>query len=278
MLLAIGFLSCMDALAKWLISNGMNSVQLLAVRSLIIVPVILLVFAARGRLRDLLPQRPVAQVFRGLFGVVAPLAFFMGVARIPLTSAVVVFFSSIFMTTLLSVFFLGERVGMYRWVAILIGYCGVFIAISPASGGDGLGYALVLLASFAYSVLFISGRMLSRTESVASLVLFYNLGVGCVTLILLPWFWGLPTLQELGLMLLLSVFAVAGHFTITHAFALAEASLIAPFEYTAVLWALLFDILIWNVYPSWATWVGAAVIISSGLFVIYREYVHARQT
>ena len=275
MQVAIGFLSSMDAVAKWLIENSVHTLQILALRSVFIVPALLLVFATKGSLGTLRPTRPVAQMIRGLTGFLAPLSFFIGISLMPLTAAVVVFFSSIFMTTLLSVFFLNEKVGVHRWVAVLLGYCGVFIAIAPGSGGSLLGYLLVLFSSFSYSVLFISGRLLSKTESVPSLVLTYNLGVGIVALLFLPWFWQPMDLYLLTWVVVLSIFAVLGHLCLTHAFSLAEASLIAPFEYTSILWTIGFDLAIWHTLPGYRTWLGAVIIIASGLYVIHRERVNA---
>lgn len=271
MLIGIGVLNLMDGVGKWLVMDGVEVMQILALRSLIIVPMLLLYYRATNNLIALKPTRPVAQALRGLTGFIAPFAFFLGVSKLPLTSAVVVFFSSIFMISILSIFFLGERPGKHRWSAIIVGYIGVIIAMSPAWGGDLAGYLLVLVSSAFYAFLFVSGRKLSETESVASLVLSYNLGVGTIALILLPWFWVALTPEHWGLIVLLSLFAVIGHFCLTQAFAVAEASLIAPFEYTAILWTVALDMLIWQVLPGRPTWIGAFIIICSGLYVIYRE-------
>ncbi len=271
MLIGIGVMNLMDGVGKWLVMDGVEVMQILALRSIIIVPLLLLYYRATNNLTELKPTRPTAQAARGLIGFIAPFAFFLGVAKLPLTSAVVVFFSSTFMISILSIFFLGERPGKHRWSAIMIGYIGVIIAMSPAWGGDLTGYLLILLSSFFYALLFVSGRKLSETESVGSLVLSYNLGVGVVALILLPWFWVPLTLEHWGFITLLSLLAVTGHFCLTQAFAVAEASLITPFEYSSILWTVVLDMLVWQVLPGRPTWIGAFIIICSGLYVIYRE-------
>ena len=277
MLVGMCLLSTMDAVGKWLIDNGMHSVQILALRSLIIVPILLLVYASSGQLKQLKPARPIAQALRGLSGFLAPLCYFLGISQLPLTAAVVVFFSSIFMTTLLSVFFLGERVGRHRWIAVGIGYCGVVIAIEPTSGGNLIGYLLVLFSSLMYSMLFISGRRLSATDTVASLVMSYNFYVGVAAAVLLPWFWQAMSATDWFWVVVLSLVAVTGHFSLTHAFSAAQASQIAPFEYTAIIWTLLFDTLIWNELPGAHSWVGAVIIIGSGLYVFHREQINTRR-
>ena len=278
MLIAIGLLSGMDAIAKILMQGGMPAIQILALRSVIIVPLLLSVFALKGKLATLKPTRPVWHLGRGLIGFVAPLTFFLGIQLIPLTDAVTVSFSAIFIITILSIVFLGEKVGIHRWASILTGFIGVMVVIGPKGGGELMGYALVLTGSVAYAILFISGRYLSDTESVSSLVFSFNLTVGLISLCLLPFFWQPQPLEQYALLMCLALFAVCGHHLMTLAVSLAEATLIAPFEYTAVLWALTFDLLIWQVVPSMSTAIGAAIVISSGLYIVYRERANEAQT
>ena len=275
MVIAIALLSAMDAIAKWLTMHDVPAVQILAIRSVVIVPLVLIVFHCRGRLQDLKPNNIRHHVFRGLIGFTAPLAFFLGIKSIPLTDAVVVFFSSTFTITLLSIFFLGEKVGPHRWLSIIAGFIGVLIVAGPKGSGQMYGYLLVLLGSTTYAMLFVSGRYLASTESVASLVFSYNLSVGAISLLILPFFWqSLPGLHFV-LLLVLALFAVTGHFFITMAFATSEASLIAPFEYTAILWAIVFDLLVWASVPSLTTGFGALIIITSGLYIAHRERVRS---
>ena len=277
MVLAIALLSTMDATVKWLVTNQVEVMQILAVRSVIIVLVMALIYQLRGQAKAILPTRPVAQMTRGLFGFIAPFSFFLGLKYVPLTDAVVVFFSSIFVVSLLSMVFLGERVGPHRWASIVVGYIGVVIVAQPQGGGQLFGYALVLLSSTSYAALFVSGRYLSRTESTPSLVVSYNLGVGILAFICLPWFWVPLNLEQIAVILLATVLAGCGHFAMTSAFAQGEASFIAPFEYSALIWALMFDLIIWRHLPGSSTLLGAAIIIGSGLYVAYREQLATRK-
>jgi drug/metabolite transporter (DMT)-like permease len=276
MVIAIALLSTMDAMAKWLAMGNVPVIQILALRSVVIIPLLLIVFQYRGRLSELKPKNKLFHLYRGVIGFVAPLAFFLGIKLIPLTDAVVVFFSSIFTITLLSIIFLGEKVGLHRWASIIVGFIGVLIVAGPKGGGQSYGYLLVLLGSTSYAILFVSGRYLSATESVASLVFSYNLSVGVISLAILPFFWQTLTDSQYVLVVVLALFAVCGHYFMTLAFATAEASLIAPFEYTAVLWAIAFDLIVWQTIPSATTGLGAIVIIASGLYIAHRERV--RQT
>ena len=269
----IALLASMDAAAKWLIHDGIHPLQILAIRSVIIVFALLVMFAARSNLQELRPARPWMQSIRGLTGIIAPLAFFAGLRYLPLTDAVVTFFTSAFAITIVSSLVLKERVGVHRWSAVIVGYIGVFIAMTPSGTGAIEGYLLVLISSIAYAGLFTSGRWLTRTDSVSSLVLSYNAGTGlvaCLLLLLLPWFWSSMQFDDWWLLLLLSALAVSGHFAMTYAFSIAEASSIAPFEYSALLWAILFDFYLWDREPVAATLFGAVIVVASALYVLHR--------
>jgi drug/metabolite transporter (DMT)-like permease len=278
MLIAIALLGGMDALAKWLMLEGVSAMQILVIRSAVILPLMLLVYRLRNELPNLKPKRLDLHVWRGCIGFISPLAFFTGIKHIPLTDAIVLFFSSVFIVTILSVLFLKERVGSHRWVSIIVGFIGVLIVATPQGGGDIYGYLLVLLGSATYSLVFVSGRYLSATETVASLVFSFNFCVGALSLVLIPWFWESIQLNHVMWLVVLSLLAVSGHFFITMAFATSEATLVAPFEYSAIIWAMGFDLLLWNTVPTQTTMIGAAIIMSSGLYIVHRERLKNQPT
>jgi len=270
----IALLATMDAAAKWLVTDGIHALQILAVRSVIIVVALIAIYGGNRRLVDLHPTRPWLQAIRGTTGIIAPLAFFLSLKYLPLTDAVVTFFTSAFAITIGSALLLKEKVGIHRWCAVIVGYIGVVIAMSPSGTGSIGGYMLVMISSIAYAGLFTSGRWLTETESVSSLVFSYNAGVGVVACLLLPWFWTSMHAGDWLLLVLLSTLAVCGHFAMTYAFSIAEASSIAPFEYTALLWAILFDYLLWDSKPVATTLIGAVIIIASALYVLRRERIN----
>lgn len=270
-LVGIVLLTLMDATVKWLVEDKVHVIQLLFVRSCIIALLMATFYASRKKLSVLKPVRTTAQCIRGLIGFLAPFAFFLSLKYLPLTAATVVFFSNIFIITLASAIFLKEKVGVYRWSAVAIGYVGVFIAIEPDGDGELFGYLMVLLSSAVYTFLFISGKKLSSTESSASLVLFYNLGVGVVALFWLPGAWASLTPNESIGLLLVAVLAVFGQYCVTQAFAIAEASLLAPLNYTSLVITIAFDWLLWQVVPGVQTIIGATIIVASSAFVIYRQ-------
>jgi len=265
-------MTAMDAAVKWLVEDKVHVIQLLFVRSCIISVLLLTYYASRKQLSQLKPVRLKAQCLRGLIGFLAPFGFFLALKYLPLTAANVVFFSNIFVITLASAIFLKEKVGVFRWSAVFVGYIGVLIAINPDTDGELFGYIMILISSATFAFLFISGKKMGNTETSESLVLFYNMGVGFVALFWLPGIWqALSTADWLGI-LIVSVLAVFGQYCMTQAFALADASLLAPLNYTTLVLTVLFDWILWQTLPGAQTLLGATIIIVSSCVVIYRQY------
>ena len=277
MILAMLLFAVMDGLAKWLVSAQMSAIQLIAIRSWIIIPLILLMLAAKGEINELATRHPWRHVFRGCFGFFAPLAFFTSLKSLPLADATVIFFSSTFMLTAASALFLKERVGIHRWSAVMVGFGGVIIAMNPRGGGDLQAYLLVLVATTIYAMIFVSGKHLSRNDSVISLVFSLQLGMGFMATLALPWVWVPISMVELGQLAVLAVIALFAHYLFAAAFARAEVSALAPFEYTALLWATGIGYLVWQDIPTREVWIGAAIIMACGLYVVHRESLRHRR-
>ena len=271
MIMAMLLFVIMDALAKWLVSSQMSAIQLIAIRGWIILPIILLVLAARGQIKELTTRHPLQHILRGCCGFFAPLAFFTSLKSLPLADATVIFFSTTFILTAASAIFLKERVGLHRWSAVLVGFIGVVIAMDPSGGGDLWAYLLVLSAAAIYAMIFVSGKYLSRNDSVVSLVFSLHLGMGLMATLALPWVWVPISLVELGQLSLLAVIALFAHYLFTAAFARADVSALAPFEYTSLLWATSIGYLVWQDIPTREVWIGAGIIITCGLYVVHRE-------
>jgi len=276
MMLAMLLFEVMDAIAKWLVSNEMSAIQVIAIRSWILLPLILLILAIKGEVRELATRNPVQHLLRGCLGFFAPFAFFSSLKSLPLADATVVFFSSTFILTAASALFLKEHVGVHRWSAVGIGFGGVVIAMNPQGGGDVNAYLLVLAATTIYAMIFISGKHLSKQDSVISLVFTLQLGMGLMATIALPWVWVAISWAEFAQLCLLSAIALVAHYLFAAAFARAEVSALAPFEYTALVWAVIIGYLLWQDIPSTEVWTGAAIIIACGLYVIHRESLRHR--
>ena len=271
MVAGIFLLSVMDAVAKWLVKETLDPIQLITVRSWFVILVLFVYYSLKNRIAEITPNRPVAQGVRGLFGFLAPYCFFKSLQALPLADATVIFFSGIFMITALSRPLLKERVGLHRWSAVIIGFIGVVIAMDPKGGGQSIGYVYCLIGSLAYALLFISGRWLSRTETVISLVFSFNLGLAVTCTLLVPLVWVPMSAQLLVVVFLFSMLALSGHICLTTAFSKAPVGVVAPFEYTGLIWTVLLGYFIWGDVPAYNVVIGAMIIVICGLYVIYRE-------
>lgn len=278
MALAIFALSCMDVLAKVLIENKVHTVTILAIRSVIITIVLLGTLGFQKKLSKLRTKRLGAHILRGMVGLTAVGGFFGSLAYLPLADATVVFFTGTLFIAIASVLVLKERFGMHRWFAILAGYVGVAIAINPGLDEFSIGYVLALVGSFSYALLFVSGKIMAKTESTTSLVFYFNAGLGIVALCALPLVWQPLTLKLWVLIFGVAMLALLGHLAITQAFGSREASVLAPIEYTALLWAIFFDYMLWSHAPSSHTLWGGAIVVISGLYFLYREHQNSIAT
>jgi drug/metabolite transporter (DMT)-like permease len=271
MLLATMLFSIMDAIAKWLVTAEVSPIQVIAVRGWMITLFIPLLLFARGELQQLATRQPLRHLARGMLGFLAPFSFFTALKSLPLADASVVFFSAAFMLTAASALFLKERVGIHRWSAVVVGFVGVVIAMNPTGGGDFLAYLLVLFAAMIYSLIFIWGKKLSHADSVIAIVFSMNLGMGLIATVLLPWVWVPISLQMFGELSLMASFALAAHYVFAAAFVRAEISVLAPFEYSMLIWTVAIGYLIWGDIPTSEMWIGAALIIGAGIYVAHRE-------
>lgn len=277
-LLGIGFMvgglflfALMDAVAKWLVGEDLSPIQIIAIRSWMIIAILLVWLALRKQLYLLKTDRPVAHGLRGAIGFVAPFFFFLALKRLPLADATVLFFSSTFILTAFSALVFKEHVGIHRWGAVVTGFGGVLIAMNPQGGGDLSAYLMVLCATFIYTMLFLSGKHLSLRDSVISLVFSLNLMMGVVATVLLPLVWIPVSSSLVAVLLLMALLAMSGHYALTTAFSKAQVSAIAPFEYSSLIWAALLGYLLWSDIPSSRLWIGAGIIIVSGLYLVHRE-------
>jgi drug/metabolite transporter (DMT)-like permease len=275
MLAAVALFSFMDAGLKGL-STEYPPFQVAALRGAASLPFVLAWAAATTGLRPLLRVRWPLHLLRGAFGVVMMATFVYALRTLPLSTAYSIFFVAPLLITALSVPMLRERVGPRRWSAIAVGLLGVLVLLRPTGEGLGtLASVAVLIAAAMYAVSAITVRVLSRTDSTQAMVVWLMtllaLGAG-----LLAWPQWVPLRAEHAWLIGgIGLAGALGQYAITEAFRLGEASLIAPLEYTALVWGVLLDLALWGVLPDGVTWLGAAIIVASGLYLLRRERVHA---
>lgn len=274
MLAAVGFFSLMDGGLK-LLSTRYPPLEVAALRGAASLPLVLTWACTTVGWRSLLRVRWPLHLLRAVMGVAMMGSFIFGVKRMPLSSAYTIFFVAPLLITALSVPFLRERVGPRRWAAIAIGFAGVLIALRPnGEGMAGRAGLAVLLAALGYAVSAITVRVLARTDSTQAMVswLLIGLTLGAGALAMPDW---VPISgSHLWLIGCVGIAGALGQYTITEAFIRGEASVLAPLEYTALAWGLVLDFTIWGVLPDAWTWLGATIIVASGMYLLRRESVH----
>ncbi len=275
MLASVALFSLMDAGLKTL-STHYPPFQVASLRGMASLPLVLAWALATAGPRALLRVRWPLHLLRGVLGVAMMASFVYALRTLPLSTAYSIFFVAPLLITALSVPILGERVGPRRWTAIAIGLLGVLVVLRPT--GEGmltLAGGAVLVAALGYAVSAITVRVLARTDSTQAitfwLLALMALGAGALAL---P-NWVALRGEHAWIIVAIGVAGALGQYAITEAFRVGEASLIAPLEYTALVWGVGLDLLLWGVLPDAITWLGAAIIIASGLYLLRRERVHA---
>jgi len=270
MLAGIAGFAVMDAIIKWLTAEYPVP-QVIALRSWFGLPILILLAMREGGLPALKTRRPLVHI--GRFGLVLLLSFgfFWALSMMKLVDTIAIAFAAPIIITALSVPLLREPVGLRRWIAISVGFCGVLIMLRPGMGVFEWAALAALGSAVVYSLLMITTRAFKSTESTASLMLYPQLGISLTGIVMVYFFWVTPTLLDLALFAFAGFFGSIGVMCLTHAFRLAPAAAIAPFEYTALLWATLLGYFVWGELPDSITLLGASIVIASGLYIIYRE-------
>ncbi len=274
MVLAVFMFALMDTVMK-LLSQSYPAVQVAALRSLTSLPLIAVYVGIKVGYGDIFRIRWPLHILRAVLGI-AMLSFFaFGIRKLSLAEAYTIFFIAPAIITALSVWFLKERVDVPRWIAISVGLCGVLVVLRPSGAGFlTIGGLAVLGAAAMYAVSAITVGILARTDRsehmVFWLMVMMSIGAG---LLAAPGWVGMRT-GDIPLLLGLALSGFIGQLAITEAFAKGDASSVAPFEYTALAWAVGLDWMLWQTLPDGWTVVGAAIIIGSGMYLIRHEKVH----
>ena len=196
---------------------------------------------------------------------------FRALCDMPLADVTVIVFGSTFMTTALSVFFFKEKVGIHRWSAVVLGMVGVVIALRPGTGVFNAAAVFALLAGLSFAGINLSTRWLRDTESALKQIFYLMLGITVFSSAILPLYWVPVYSGDWIIFAALGLSTILGYIFLTRAFMVAPTGLVAPFEYTVLIWAVIFGFLIWGEVPDRYVWTGAGIIVLSGIYLISRE-------
>lgn len=272
-LFAIFCLASMAALIKLAEARGAGLVEIIFYRQLAAVPVVVAYLALGPGLRTIRTQRFGAHVTRTLIGLTGMVFNFGAIVLLPLAEATTLQFTVPIFATILGAVVLREGVGRHRWAAVLAGFAGVLIVAQPGGGHFPLYGTLVgLVAAFMVALVAIQLRALGRTESAGTTVFWFSLL--SVPLIGAAYLFDLRPHDATGWLLLCGIGAVGGvgQLALTASLRFAPVSSVVPMDYSSLVWATLYGWLLFAVLPVPATWIGAPIIIASGLYIVWREH------
>lgn len=233
--------------------------------------------ALRGELGLLKTDRTVLQVVRPGFLVLSISGLFIGLTYLPIAEATAIGFTGPLFMTALSVPLLGERVGWHRWAAVLVGLAGVIAIVRPDGAVWHWSAAPTLLGAMSLAVFQLLTRRLAGTAAPRTTLLYTSLGGTFWASLLVPFFWTTPSVVHWGIFAITGALGAGAHFCMIQAFAHAQASLLAPFNYTKLIWVTALGYLVFDQLPGLDTVLGSTVIAAAGLYVVYRENQKARQ-
>ncbi|MEW6763992.1 MAG: DMT family transporter [Pseudomonadota bacterium] len=274
MMLAVFMFALMDTVMK-LLSQRYPAIQVAALRSLTSLPLIIVYVGVKVGYGGIFKIRWPLHILRAVLGI-AMLSFFaFGIRKLSLAEAYSIFFIAPAIITALSVWFLKEKVNVARWIAIGVGLCGVLVVLRPSGAGFlTIGGLAVLGAAAMYAISAITVGILARTDRSEYMVFWLMVMMSLGASLLAAPGWVAMSMKDAPLLLGLALSGFIGQLAITEAFAKGDASSVAPFEYTALAWAVGLDWLLWQTLPDGWTMAGAAIIIGSGMYLIRHEKNH----
>jgi len=285
----VGLASAQDAIVKTM-ASGYPAYETLLARCIGSVPILVYIMRREGKGWNIASQLWPRIVLRGVILGIAYLGFVLAIAAMPIANAVAIYFTMPFFVAGLAGPILGERVRPHRWLAIIAGFIGVLIIVRPGYGVFEPAALLALVSAFGYALGQMIGRPLSQQVRPIIIAVWQNIIYASIGLVLLivfsvfdfgsfthpslvflsrPFVW--PPLTDGLLLLAMGVFAAVAMLLFVNAYKYAEANFVAPFEYSAMIWAVGYGLILFGDFPDAPTWAGAAAVIAAGLLMVYRD-------
>ena len=271
-LLAIVVFPFLNALVKYLLANDYSVVQVMWMRSIVHLAWMLGLFLPYGGLRILRSNRPGLQLIRSSLQFVALVLYIIALSHVSLTAVTMAFFTAPLMVVALSVPMLGERVGPRRWIAVAVGFAGAGVIFRPGGEVIHWSFLLVLGAAAAYALFQIQTRQLAAQDDYRTTAIYTIVVALVATTAAGPFFWTWPTeLAHWGAFIGLGLFGGGGHFLVIKAYQYGRASVVGPFDYGQLIGAAVIGFLWFGEVVDLWTWLGAALIVASGIYIAHRE-------
>ena len=255
--------------------------QLVFFRSIFAILPVLVIYAWRRELAAAVrTKRPFGHLGRGMLAVFGMFLNFAALARLPLVEATAISFATPLITVAFAAWFLGERVRIFRWSAVVIGFAGVIVMLWPhlnwahfalGSAATTVGALCALAGAFTNAGSVIQTRRLTDSETTSSIVLYFSLFCAIAGLLTYPLGWHSPTWPQLSALIAVGLLGGLAHILVTESYRYAPASVIAPFDYSMMIWAFLLGYAVFGELPTFYVFIGSAIVAAAGLLVIWRE-------
>ena len=269
MFISVCAFSLMDVIVKW--SEDYPVGQVLFFRGFCgIIPILFLI--PKDRYLDFYKTtRPFLHFKRCLAGLIALVSIFIALRNLPLATVVSITFAAPIFTTIFSIFLLNEKVGLYRWLAVLVGFVGISIISEPGCSSLNLYYIYPIIFCLGLSYVAIAIRKLSSTEPVWLISFFFSFSIMLLSFLSFYQNWILPSLIDLFLLSLIGILGGLANLWLSQSYKLSEVSLVTPLKYLALVFAIIFGYFIWEEIPTLKTLIGAVLVIISTLIIFRRE-------
>ena len=274
MFMSVCAFSVMDAIVKW--SDSYPVGQVLFFRGFCgMIPIFFLI--PRERYFDFYKtSRPFLHFKRCLAGLIAIVAIFIALRKLPLATVVSISFAAPIFTTIFSIFLLKEKVGFYRWLAVFVGFIGIIIISEPGYSSLNVNYLYPIVFCLGLSYVAIAIRQLSSTEPVWLIGLYFSFSIMIISFFTISQEWLMPNLNDLFLLSMVGILGGLANLWLTHSYKLSEVTLVTPLKYLALVFGIFFGYLIWDEVPSIKTLIGASLVIISS-FIIFRREIYLKK-
>ena len=269
MFISVCAFSLMDVLVKW--SDAYPVGQVLFFRGFCgIIPILFLI--PRDRFLDFYKTtRPLLHFKRCLSGLIALVAIFIALRNLPLATVVSITFAAPIFTTIFSIFLLKEKVGLYRWLAVLVGFVGIIVITEPGFSSLNFYYIYPIIFCLGLSYVAIAIRKLSTTEPVWLISFFFSFSIAILGLLSLFQGWVMPNFLDLFLLSMVGILGGLANLWLSQSYKYSEVSLVTPLKYLALVFAIIFGYFIWSEVPTMKTLMGALLVILSSFIIFRRE-------
>ena len=264
----IGF-SLMDVIVKWSVDYPVG--QVLFFRGFFGI-IFYFFIIPRERLHDFYKTKRLGlHSLRCIAGLIAIIAIFIALRKLPLATVVSISFAAPIFTTIFSIFLLSEKVGIYRWLAVLVGFIGILIITEPGISNLNIYYIFPIIFCLGLSYVAITLRQLSTTEPVWLISLFFSIAITFLSFLTLPFGWVMPSFNHFLILSLVGIFGGASNLWLSQSYKYSEVSLVTPLKYLTLVFAIIFGYFIWDEIPTIKTLIGALLVIVSTLIIFRRE-------